>query len=719
MASEARAEFDPKEIARAAFPTAFRGYDQDAVRRYLSRLASAIGRAQQLGLLDSVETEHDGVHSRETELELEASELRARIDELEDLLRSQPGLDAVHAPLVDRDLDEAELIELLGQETARILEQARSAGADIVHRAEAEAAAIKEQADLDARAAIEQADSILAAGRIEAEETRGAAAAEAKRSQARIKAETKRSRELAKSQAEEIMTEASAKVEDDLAAARSRANQIVSDSEQLREDVVGDLVRRRRIYQEQLDRMATARDRLAQALAMARSELETVSADIERPMVPAVDFDLDDDIVLSEEQAEADANDVAALIAQFPLANTSSEPLDYSGTHPTEDRVERAFSDEVVVLDDDDADTVLVDESDFVNDVDLSDPDDGGTGGEGGDDGLKVEYLALGNGAGPAGHGPTGSGDGSLTFGSGPDTLTLGSFDAAPVALQHSSSNGLSNGSSPSALDASNAEVGVRANEVTLDEYDLPMAPVMGGGPGAMHRAATRGDLPRTSPYGGTLPAAFEGRDLALTRATPGFRRRLKRAVNDDQSHVLDRLRAGRGELSADELPTIDEQMAGYVGALEPALADVVKAGGELLGSTAVPRDAVENLCLQLGKHIVECLRRPTIEAIETTTDTDREAILDPVRATYRDFRNSVLPDLIEDALHEAFALGLFNAIDQDERVLWLTDPRLDPDPICEENSAAPPLLRGTLFPSGHVRPLSMPGCRCLAIPIG
>ena len=147
MASDARAEFDPKEIARAAFPTAFRGYDQDAVRRYLSRLATAISRAQQLGLLGPVEQSQEAAN-RETELEIEASELRARIDELEDLLRSDP-MDQGSMALATRDLDEAEMIELLGHETARILEQARSAAADIVHRSEAEAEAIKEQSELD------------------------------------------------------------------------------------------------------------------------------------------------------------------------------------------------------------------------------------------------------------------------------------------------------------------------------------------------------------------------------------------------------------------------------------------------------------------------------------------------------------------------------------------------------------------------------------------
>ena len=143
----------------------------------------------------------------------------------------------------------------------------------------------------------------------------------------------------------------------------------------------------------------------------------------------------------------------------------------------------------------------------------------------------------------------------------------------------------------------------------------------------------------------------------------------------------------------------------------------MVAAGSEALNGPDASLEAVDNLCLQLGKHIVECVRRPTADAIESTTDTDREAILDPVRATYRDFRNTVLPDLIEDALHEAFALGLFAAVGDGEEVLWLTDPRLDPDPICEDNSASPALTKGTVFPSGHVRPLSMPGCRCLAVP--
>ena len=246
-----------------------------------------------------------------------------------------------------------------------------------------------------------------------------------------------------------------------------------------------------------------------------------------------------------------------------------------------------------------------------------------------------------------------------------------------------------------------------------------PVNQVLGSGTGVLRRSATRGDLPRNVPYGGTLPTAFEGRDIALNRANPGFRRRLKRAVNDDQSEVLEGLRAGRGRITAAELPPFEHQLDAYIDALRPVLFDVVTSGAAMLGSLDIPVPTIENLCLQLARHVVDCLRTPAVVAIEQSVGADRESILDPVRAIYRDFRNATLPDLIDDALHEAFALGLYHAIDLSDHVLWVTDPRLDPDPICEDNSGSRALPKGSSFPSGHPRPLSMPGCRCLVIPAG
>ncbi|MEL7158092.1 MAG: hypothetical protein AAFN30_16055, partial [Actinomycetota bacterium] len=441
------------------------------------------------------------------------------------------------------------------------------------------------------------------------------------------------------------------------------------------------------------------------ALTMARGELDTVAADLDETESTVLELDS-----MEEEStaAEGDGDEVQRLIAQIASARGDAT----GGEDPAGRRPEPAVSESDERLDDGDqlkVEYLHIDDghepatgpmaaiADGYGTDDDDGYDPGGAYDDAGDDGLMALNLATSiNGD----HGPSEANGGT---GAGGSVVALAPAVDIDVEVDGEAEEVDEIDGEPAADD-----------DLTLDLSDIP---VLGAAPGTMHRAATRGDLPRSTPYGGTLPAAFEGRDIALTRAMPGFRRRLKRAVNDDQSHVLDRLRAGRGAIDVDELPKPVEQLDRYLEALRPALFEVVRSGSELLNSVEVPTAGVENLALQLGRHIVECLRTPTIDAIESTVDNDREAILDPVRATYRDFRNGVLPELIEDALHEAFALGLYTAIEDDESVVWLTDPRLDPDPVCEENSTAPALAKGTLFPSGHARPLSMPGCRCLAIP--
>jgi DivIVA domain-containing protein len=659
MAPEGRVEFDPKEIARAGFPTAFRGYEQESVRRYLVRLAAAIGQAQKQGSLDSIGPA-ESAQIRVAELEHETSVLRERIQELASAPEHQ-----VSAPLT-RELDEDELIELLGSETARIVASARSAASEIVGRAEEEAAAAVEEASATLAQAREEASATLAQAREEAARTVSAAEAEAvgalgtaraeaddvlhqadveaRKLEAQVSAEVQRRRDEAHDEAERICSEAAVRADNEMASARRRSAQLVAEAEQTRDEILSDLVRRRRAGRAQLERLAEARALLAAALVAARDDLDEVADDLQQAAPADVDIDLTGAAPTTDDTAE-----VAELVTQLER------------NHPGAD---------------------------------------GGAVGS-----PPAPDLPLS----PADH----------------DDRDTGAREPASRA-----SRGVANGHDESSVDlgdlvALDAEGQVLTTEgpVTVgdlgsdDLFDRLGTPVLGRESGSLQRQATRGDLPSNHPFLGPLPAAFEGRDVVLVKATPGFKRRLKRAVNDDQSHVLDRLRAGRGAIIADELPPLDEQLDGYVKALRPVLMDVVTSGSELLDRLDIPAPAVENLCLQLGKHIVDCLRLPTIDVIEDDGTDDREAVLDPVRAIYRDFRNSLLPDLIDDALHEAFALGLYHAIDQGTPVIWMPDPRLDPDPICEENSASPALAKGSEFPSGHPRPLSMPGCRCLVVP--
>ncbi len=806
MAVDDRAEFDPKEIASAAFPTVFRGYDQEAVREYLTRLAAAVGRAQQLGILGSIDHDETSAHLRAAEAEREAAELRARVTELEALVESGfdmaddagPGTDdhtadssvaGVDADDVDqggRDddepgsgsgpsaqpehiaasstaIDEAELIEQLGQETAKILETARAAAANIAERAEREAARTEREAAEDARRVRDEAENDLAAARVEAKRITNAASDEAAQIQQRLEAEAQRAYDDARDEADRIVTEAGAKVERDLAAARQRAEHIVTDAEGVREEVLGDLVRRRRVHRSQLSRLTDARDRLARALAAARSELDEVATTIDvatgsgsldltepepEPATGALDSEAVAELIARLDHARAEAGSVGGTSTTANVTNgvhatvgahaaidddtvqllTSSGPT--SGTGGAGSDLDNG----VLVIDADgpttDAVTTTADPTDPA-DVDTGvpvdrDPHDTGVTTVDQDpvvldplerDGFERDPLDGDPLDGSAFVVADDAGDDGDRMGRGDDRRS----DPDPLASE-STAGGSDADDGPQSYREQAAQAidelhGPIDGDRLLDQLGFTDDRVLGTEGGVMARHESRGDLPRNAPYAGRPPELFEQRDLAMAKATPGFRRRLKRAVNDDQSDVLDRLRAGRKHIDVDELPPLEEQLTGYIAALTPALRDVVVAGARVLGADDAPLPAVDNLCLQLAKHIVDNLRLATIDVIEASPDVDRESILDPVRAIYRDFRNTLLPDLIDDALHEAFALGVFHAIEADRDVLWVVDPRLDADPVCEDNSASPPLPKGTEFPSGHARPLSMPGCRCLAVP--
>ncbi|MGI9613453.1 MAG: DivIVA domain-containing protein [Acidimicrobiales bacterium] len=791
MAADGRAEFDPKEIASAAFPTAFRGYDQEAVRQYLTRLAAAVGRAQQLGILGSVDYDENSAHIRAAEAEREAAELRARVDELEELVEAGLDEEAVdvtsEVPAVDDftdedagdatidgdalddgateaddlndgdrsagngghqvssvaapAIDEAELIEHLGQETANILEVARSAAADITKRADDEAALIKNEAALNAREARDVAEEALTASRVEAGRIVASASDEAAKIQERLEAEAQRAYDDARTEADRIVTETAAKVEQDLAAARRRAAQIVADAEGLREEVLADLVRRRRVHRSQLSRLSEARDRLARSLAAARSDLDEVATTIE-----VANGESSIDLTDPEPAVEAfDEEAVATLLVRIDNARSEmGSPADVvaNGDHDAP----AAFGNGIVT----DDDTVQL-KAPAVR------PSDGV-----GDDLVTVDAAEGSSGSGIVVLDDVGNGESGTSNSESVDDLIADFADFAAVDGE-TTENAATEIIEVDPIEANDDITEIDVTEIVLTEHDVaddgtddtdagpesdPVATyqaqaaqaiddlngpidgdrlldqlgftderVLGTDDGVMGRLEARGDLPRNTPYAGRPPALFRHRDVAMTKAIPGFRRRLKRAVNDDQSDVLDRLRSGGKEVSVAELPPLEEQLTGYIAALTPALRDMVVAGVQVLGIDEAPLPAVDNLCLQLAKHIVDNVRLPAVDIVEDSTGADREAILDPIRAVYRDFRNSLLPDLIDDALHEAFALGVFHAIEADREVVWVADPRLDPDPICEDNSASPPLPKGTEFPSGHARPLSMPGCRCLAVP--
>ncbi len=876
MAMQSDQEFAPTQIARAVFPTAFRGYDQDAVRRYLSRLAAALEHQQEYAGLGELEA-RTPAHERVEELEAEVDGLRSEIKDLElELVQRSVNGDAAdgeanpgahdaseaaeaekkpRSEVEDRAFDEHRAIELLGQETARVLESARSAAADILKRAETQAASLKAEAKAELEEAKRRAEALVADKQAASDELVAKLASEAEATAERITTEAEEHRTAVLEESSKILTEAEELAESEQEAAQGRAKQIVADAETLRQQVISELVAERRLAQADMDRMTSARDRLAMSLAVARTELDEVADALVD--VSNVSFDdaseapigsaaagpshaeeveeligtLDPNAGTADpEAAEADTQDGGSSEAKgeevtadgeaggsggpgsstkrpakgkgrgrdkskrskrrkdaTATAESSTVGSDGGGTDDAKKPVSASFNTgsarfEQLKRDTASGDQLQLGDVDLEADSDAPEPDS--------EVDVEADPVATESETAPD------------STGQGPDELVTGSAllmdDAAeqastgdesevaveqadevdpdePIDLDRIIEMGLaaevigpktaedsaaSDLNTPPAdgqelslvqgfttIDLTDGDDGVNSEDIDLTKTSAKTENGSGpaGGveedPELVHSVVvnepripeemittvssrtaagqpdrTRGDLLIDEPFTGRLGNEFAARDLALTRSGPNFRRQLRRALNDDQSDVLDRLRAGRGNISVDELPAFGEQIDRYLTPLRRGLAEIAQAGATAGGQSDLSQTALDNLVRQLARYIVDKVREPTVAVVEATSDHDRERILEPIRTLYRDFRNVGLPDLTEDALYEAFAIGLYDSIEPSAPISWVVDPRSDPDPVCEINRQRDDVVKGVVFPSGHARPLSLPGCRCLVM---
>jgi len=791
-------EFAPTQIAAAEFPTAFRGFDQDAVRRYLTRLASALeekggdalaalARTTTLDRIEELEEENDSLRAEVRDLELE---LVQRSVDGPKRPGDRGGDEADHddqLSLADHEsgFDEHRAIELLGKETARVLESARSAAADIVKKAERQAKTIEKDARSELSEARRTSRRLMADKQAEAEELVNKVAAEAEEGAERLRSEAEQHREMVLAESKKIMSDAEAQAEADEKWAQQRAEQIVADAEALRQQLLSELVVERTRIRTDLEEMSSARDRLVMALVVARNELVDMSQRLDTfsgPMAEgpdgahtAAEVDLDE----SDAQAQVDEL-VTELDKRLPgvkerrRTRTSSGKdgaSDGSADEDDVDQVDEGRHDVIDLPDDDPSQPTPRKGSKTTG------PGSGGGSSSGSSDrtgstskptGSRRKGRRRGGSAqtraatetAPAGSAtavvePLGDGGAetdeglakveAATVGAGdvaseeaPDGDDVDRDDASDEAVGDVDEAAVDEDTEDAEDTAADAEDGAGLsliegfNTIELTESELAQSGVGrvvddDGGLDQVittvvsreqgeHNEGNRGDLLIDDEYRGRLPSAIAARDTALNQADE-FHRSIRRALNDDQSEVLDRLRAGRGPIEVSELPRFTDQMDRYLKPLRDGLAPVALAGARAGGRREISAGVLDNLARQLAKYIVDKVRIPVIREVEHATDHDREKLFEPIRSIYRDFRNTGLLDLADDALYESFAIGLYGAIPAGTPVIWMLDPRHDPDPVCEINAGKSGVVRGQKFPSGHVRPLALPNCRCLVVP--
>jgi len=251
----------PDDVATRSFASSFRGFAEPEVRAFLRRIAEEMTSAQE----------------RE-------DRLLSAVDELEQELR---------AP---KPLDEQQLLDALGEETARLLRTAREASDDIRRKAEERSANIMEEAQTEAHRLRTDASEILA---VRSQEAETAAAEIVHDAEARANEVRTTNERVAQEQRERAELEAESIVED----ARQQGRAMLDEARGARERVLSDLGRRRNLLQAQVEELRQGRDRLLEAYrvvkrtfldateALAQVEARAASERAHAPAVTAEDIE--------------------------------------------------------------------------------------------------------------------------------------------------------------------------------------------------------------------------------------------------------------------------------------------------------------------------------------------------------------------------------------------------------------------------------------------
>jgi ElaB/YqjD/DUF883 family membrane-anchored ribosome-binding protein len=636
--AETPAPIDPDRILEHQFTMVRRGLDPLEVQRYLLQLANQ--------LRSSREREGELTH------QLEESEKRtAPIDQL----------------------DPSQLARLLGEETARVLEAAQGAAAEIRGKAEENVARLLREARDESQQMRDDADTVLTRKTAEAEE-----AAAAIRSDAEIELEKARS-------------EAAALVE----AGRQEGREMVGEAQKVRQRMLDDLARRRKLLRQQIEQLQAGRDRLLSAYDVVRETLDVATEEL-HVALPEAKLAAETAALHSGDDDSID--DIAAELTS--RSATDGEP----GSSPEEGAVVDAAADVARTVSEDAA---AVDETDADAAPDTSAAADSGREAgadrEGADEGeapdatLGVDEPDVGDG------------------GEGRDALA-----PDPVEGRRSSSVKVVR---PGGEDKA-ADVFARLRqEEPEDEAVVEDAGGAAEAAEAEPEAESEAESESESePDGPPDPAAelVIRRDAATSSLEKNLARRLKRELSDEQNEVLASLASAKGSPAADDvLPAPEDHVARYQSLAVPTLAAAATAGADLVDTVAGPAAApttVADLADELAAELVAPLRERLDRAFATGSDPDD--IAQSIRASYREWKGQRVDQIASHAVVGACNRGLLDRLPEGTLVRWVVADGASASPDCEDNALAGAVVRGEAFPTGHIVPPLSATCRCVVVPV-
>jgi DivIVA domain-containing protein len=617
-------------------------------------------------------------------LEHVARELVAAADREQDLRRALTEAETRAANPV---LDESTLTAALGLETARVLRSAHEAAAELVGRAENDAARLRAKAQEDAEQLQRHTEQNVHDRSAEAD----AAVTELRR---RAHEESSARVEGAKLEAEALVTQT-----------RAECRSMVQEAQELRARVLADLARRRRVLHSQIEQLRAGRERLAETIGDVRLAVDQIT----------------DELFRAEDEARLAAEAAGRQAAQGELSEA----------------------------------TIEISEGDS--------PGELATGDETGPRPSVEELFArLRAEAGAAGAPDAALDEGSVAVraverGSGelvPDDFVesvrilpgppTGSATSAPSAPPPSGKSGdpLSGSASTRTASTRRKPATDRAKESTpRPSSAAPGAPAAAPVPETTPQTSPETATPQTAtpetatPEAGTSSAAVsasdEGehdgpesvvdpvvaqRDEVLTPLVSSLARRLKRALQDDQNDILDRLRA-KGGWAPGVLLSEDDHALRYVEAATDQLMEAARAGATFAGGKADEAPGVDDVAASMASEIVAPLRRRLEGAGPSVEEGDESALVELVGAAFREWKGARTERLAGDQTVFAFSRAALAAVPKGTALRWVVLDDVAECPDCDDNALAGPVPSRDAFPTGHAHPPAHAGCRCLLVP--
>ena len=613
----------PTAVAGATFPSSRRGFDQNEVRDFLRMVSAEISRQQE----------------RITFLERE-------------LLNSQQ---AGTAPQVE--LNEETITELLGEETARIVQAAREAAGKIKVRSEETATRLVREATDEA---------------------------------ARV-------REDAELEAARVRQDAASDAEAEILMAKQQGRDMVNEARAYRERVLADVARRRELAREQIEDLMHGRDRIVQVFDRARIATEDVLRELDdvaeepsefvnlapttgpipiivqadeieareamRPAVssaPAfVPYDQDEDIAVMTEEVVIDRTarieEVVAIEEKVVEEQTPIAPV-------VELVVETPVSNVVPLFARQETPAVVADLDEDLEDDDEDDVNDPPL--------VIVEQKVK---------------------------VVVPPADDIFAKLRRSGAESVAK--EVATTQVKKVEPKKKPTEKKVEQVveEIIEAPV--------EEVATA--------------TTFELRDEELSPVIAAMSRKLKRVLADEQNEVLDILRGKLPVKTLDAIvgPKADHS-ARMIEALDASLKAAALAGAKSL-SKASDKDLQKMVASQMAainEFVVATVVAPLRERLSRSISQaagDNAELTSLVRLVYREWKNQHVDTQVDNIAQTSFGRGAFAALTPGAKVCWKVDPN---GPACadaEDNSLAGFVNAGEAFPTGHTHAPAHAGCRC------